>query len=108
MLTLLTMSVVQLALALHVRNTLIDSAAEGARFAALADTELAEGVDRTRALIGVAVGRAYAEAIEVSLDDRAGARIVTVSVVAPLPVLGLIGAPGLLEVRGHAVLEELA
>jgi len=108
MLTILMMSVVQLALALHVRNTLIDAAAEGARFAALADTELSEGEDRTRRLITIAVGDAYAQTVQASLADRSGASIVTVEVRAPLPVLGLIGAPGLLEVQGHALLESLS
>lgn len=41
LLTLLTVSVLQFALALHVRSTLIDAAAEGARHAALADSSLA-------------------------------------------------------------------
>lgn len=108
LLTVLMLSVLQLALALHVRNTLIDAAAEGARFAALADTELQDGEDRTRRLIAVAVGSSYAEAVSASVSDRDGASIVTILVRAPLPILGLIGAPGTLEVQGHAVLETLA
>ncbi|HXH32838.1 MAG TPA: TadE/TadG family type IV pilus assembly protein [Plantibacter sp.] len=108
MLTVLMMSVVQLALALHVRNTVIDAASEGARFAALADTALSEGEDRTRELIAIAVGTNYTESIEATLSDRGGVSIVTVAVRAPLPILGLIGAPGLLEVEGHAVLESLS
>lgn len=108
MLTILMMSVVQLALALHVRNTVIDAASEGARFAALADTALSEGEDRARALIAIAVGTDYTESIEATLSDRGGVSIVTVVVRAPLPILGLIGAPGLLEVEGRAVLETLS
>lgn len=108
LLTILMLSVMQLALALHVRNTLIDAAAEGARFAALADTELQDGEDRTRRLITVAVGSTYAEAVSASVADRDGASIVTIVVRAPFPVLGLLGAPGTLEVQGHAVLETLA
>ncbi|MDQ2661335.1 MAG: pilus assembly protein, partial [Actinomycetota bacterium] len=34
LLTVLALAVVQLALALHVRNTMLDAAAEGARYAA--------------------------------------------------------------------------
>ena len=45
---MLTLAVVQLALALHVRNTVIDAAAEGARFASLAGSSPADGVARTR------------------------------------------------------------
>ncbi|MET0782884.1 MAG: TadE/TadG family type IV pilus assembly protein, partial [Leifsonia flava] len=51
LLTTLALAVVQLALALHVRNTVIDAAAEGARYAALADNTLADGEERTRMLI---------------------------------------------------------
>lgn len=106
-LAVLMMSVVQLALALHVRNTLIDAAAEGARFGALADTELLDGADRARQLIAVAVGSGYTEDVHATLVDRGGADLVTVTVRAPLPVIGLIGLPGVLEVEGHAVLETL-
>lgn len=108
MLTVLMLSVVQLALALHVRNTAIDAASEGARFAALADTELQDGEERTRQLIAIAVGDSYAGAVTSSIDHRDGTAIVTIVVRAPLPVLGLIGVPGVLEVQGHAVLEELS
>ena len=46
LLTVLTLSVIQLGLALHIRNTVIDAAAEGARFGSLADNQLADGVAR--------------------------------------------------------------
>ena len=55
-LTVVTVSVLQLALALHVRNTVLDSAAEGARFAALADNSAVDGVVRCQNLITAAVG----------------------------------------------------
>ena len=54
LLTVLALAVVQLALALHVRNTLLDAAAEGARYAALAGSSDGdrrrphEGPDRRR------------------------------------------------------------
>ena len=107
MLTILMISVVQLAIALHVRNTLIDAAAEGARLGALADTELLDGAERTRDLVAVAVGEAYTGDIRASLADRGGVDVVTVTVRAPLPVIGLLGLPGALEVEGRAVLETL-
>ena len=49
LLTALLLAVVQLALALHVRNTVLDAAAEGARYAALAGSSAEAGVQRTRA-----------------------------------------------------------
>ena len=71
LLTVLTLSVMQLGLALHIRNTVLDAAAEGARVAALADNGLADGVARTTDLISVALGEAYAgvETLVTSLED---------------------------------------
>ena len=48
LLTVLTLSVMQLGLALHIRNTMQDAAAEGARYGALADNVPSDGVRRTR------------------------------------------------------------
>ena len=56
LLTVLTLAVLQLALALHIRNTVLDAAAEGARYAALADSGLDQGVARSRDLIASAIG----------------------------------------------------
>ena len=67
-LTVLTVSVLQLALALHVRNTVLDAASEGARFAALADNAPADGVARCRTLIALAIGGDYAR--DVTVVDR--------------------------------------
>ena len=60
MLTFLTLAVLQLALALHIRNTVLDAAAEGARFGALADNTPSDGVARTIELITSAIGPDYA------------------------------------------------
>ncbi|WP_308201042.1 TadE/TadG family type IV pilus assembly protein [Agromyces mediolanus] len=105
LLTLLALGVIQLALALHVRNTVLDAAAEGARFAALAGVAPEAGAARTRELISTAVGAGYATEIEQSRVDRDGVELVRVTVRAALPVLGLFGPPASLEVSGHAVRE---
>lgn len=107
LLTVLTLSVLQLGLAMHVRNTVLDAAAEGARFAALADSGLAEGEARTRDLITAAVGPAFATDIRVSYGRYAGHRSTEVRVVSPLPLLGLIGFDRGLEVVGRAAVETL-
>jgi len=105
LLTVLTLGVMQLALALHVRNTVLDAAAEGARYAFLADSSLAEGTARTRDLIQIAVGPAYAQGITASYGSEGGVPTVQMRVVAPLPLLGLIGINRGLEVEGHAARE---
>ncbi|HAM26468.1 MAG TPA: pilus assembly protein TadE [Microbacteriaceae bacterium] len=107
LLTVLTLSVMQLALALYIRNTVLDAAAEGARFAALADSGLADGAERTRDLITAALGPSYATDIQAGYGRFAGHRSVQVRVVAPIPLLGLLGIDRGLEVVGHAALETL-
>ena len=77
LLTVLTLSVIQLALALHIRNTVIDAAAEGARYAALADSALPDGVARTRDLITVAIGAAYARDVTASYGSYLGPSVGT-------------------------------
>ena len=107
LLTILTLSVMQLGLALHIRNTVLDAAAEGARFAALADNELADGVVRTRDLITVALGPDYASDVTASTGSYLGHPAAAVTVRTPLPLIGLVGIEGGLEVVGHAAIETL-
>nr|WP_281286474.1 TadE family protein [Agromyces intestinalis] len=105
LLTTLALAVVQLALALHVRNTLLDAAAEGARYAAISGTTDVEGAERTRDLIATALGDAYGQHINVDRSDRDGVPTVAITVRATLPVVGLIGLDRGLEVTGHAAVE---
>ena len=107
LLTVLTLAVMQLALALHVRNTVLDAAAEGARFASLADRGLSDGAARTRELITAALGPAYAAHVDASYGGYAGHPSAQVRVVTPLPLIGLIGFDRGLEVVGHAAVETL-
>lgn len=106
-LTVLTVSVLQLALALHVRNTVIDAAAEGARFAALGDNTPVDGIARCRALITAAIGPDYATDISAASASWRGFPAVTITVRTMLPLIGLLGVGGALEVSGHAVVETL-
>lgn len=103
MLTLLCMSVIQLMLVLHVRNLLIDAAASGARYGALADRTQADAVGRTSELIGRSLSSEFSSDIssqEIDIDGRA---TLEVTVKAPLPIFGLIGPGHTLHVTGHAV-----
>lgn len=105
LLLFLVLGVLQLALVLHVRNTVQDAAAEGARWAALADSSLSAGHDRTRDLIETAVGEQYAQDVRVEYEMWLGHPAIIVTVRAPLPLLGLWGPPQSLEVSGHAARE---
>lgn len=105
LLTLVVLSVMQVALAAHIRSTLIDAAAEGARHAALADSSLEAGVERSRDLISTALGAGYAGAIAATHTVDGDVPMVVVTVRAPLPLLGMAGLDDGLEVSGRAAIE---
>jgi Flp pilus assembly protein TadG len=107
LLTVLTLSVMQLALGLHVRNTVIDAAAEGARFGALADNSLGDGVARTTDLIETAIGNGYARNVSATYGTFNGHPTAVITVRTPLPLLGLVGIDDGLEVSGRAAIETL-
>ena len=105
LLTFVFLGVVQLATVLHVRNTLVDCAAEGARYGALADRTPEQGAQRARDLIVTALSPRYAERVSARTARVAGLETVEVTVEAPLPVIGLLGPADRLTVQGHGVLE---
>ncbi|CAH0159783.1 hypothetical protein SRABI76_01007 [Microbacterium oxydans] len=107
LLTILTLAVLQLAFAVYVRNVVHDAAVEGAYHAALADTGLDEGAERTRTVITRAVGPSYAEEITVGRSTRFGSPTIDVRVRTTLPVIGLLGIPRAWEVEAHAPEETL-
>ncbi|WP_269440039.1 TadE family protein [Arthrobacter sp. zg-Y916] len=101
LLTLIAVAVIQLALILHVRNTLIDAASSGARYGTLADRTPEDGVERTRDLISQSLSPVFAEDVTYSRTGG-GAGMLQVRVSAPLPVIGFLGPQGGIEVSGHA------
>lgn len=105
LLTLFFLGIIQLALVLHVRNTLVDAAASGARYGTLADRNAADARERTTQLIGVALTAEFARDVSTAETTYAGIRTLEVTVRAPLPVIGLIGPREMLEVKGHAALQ---
>lgn len=107
LLTVLTLGVLQLGSALLIRNTVHDAAAEGARWAALADNSLEDGILRTRELLGTALGDGYAGDISAHYGSYLGHPAAIVVVRTPLPLLGPIGIERGLEVSAHAALETL-
>lgn len=100
------LGVVQLGLALHARNTLIACAAEGARYGARADAAPGAAVQRTQALVSASLSPRYARTVTSRRTTFDGVRVVEVRVVAPVPVLGLLGPDGSLDVVGRAFEED--
>lgn len=106
LLSLMFISILQLALVLHIRNTLIDAAVSGAQFGTLADRSANEGAARSKALIAGALPPGFAEQISYSEKEIGGMRTLEISVKAPLPLIGLIGVGQTLEVSGHAAFQD--
>lgn len=89
----------------HVRNTLVDCAAEGARYGGLADRSPEQGAERTRELIALSLAPRYAQDVSAATVVRGGLRVVEVTVEAPVPVVGLLGVGRGITVRGHGIEE---
>ena len=101
----LVLGLVQVALVLHVRNTLTAAATEGARYAATVDRQPQDGIARTRAQISGAIADRFAGEVTGSGTVVDGVPTVEIRVHATVPTLGLWGPGVELEVAGHAVRE---
>ncbi len=106
LLTFLTLGVLQLGLAVYVRNVAHDAAVEGAYRASLADTDDAEGLELARSIVARTVGGgvvhdAVAERVDI------GYPAVSVTLTVTVPLVGLAGVPGGWEVTGHAPVQEI-
>jgi hypothetical protein len=109
LLSLLFLSIVQLGLVVHVRNTLIDCASQGARYGARAGRVPDDGLARTRELVAAELSQRYAERlseVSASLVEVSGVPAVEVRIRGPLPLVGLVGPAGELTVMGHAFAEQ--
>ena len=105
LLMVLFLAVLQVGVALDVRNTLVAAAADGARYAAAAGRSPGDAVAETREVIGASLPARYAADVTSEVQAVGGLDTVVVQVRAPLPLLGLFGPAGELVVRGHALLE---
>lgn len=103
----LVLGLVQVALVLHVRNTLTAAATEGARYAATVDRRPEDGIARTRAQIAGALADRFAGDISAGDTEVGGVPTVEVRVHAAVPPLGLWGPAVSLDVAGHAVRESV-
>lgn len=102
----IVLGVVQVALVMHVRNTLSAAASEGARAAAVVDGNPAVGAARTRELIRAALADRNADQVTAGVELVGGVPGTVVRVRADVPALGLFGPSVSLSVEGHAVRED--
>jgi len=107
LLTVLTLGVMQLGLAVYVRGVAHDAALEGAYHAALADVADEEGAARARAVIDRTVGAGLVGSVETRRSSERGYPAVEVTLRITVPLVGLLGVPGAWEVTAHAPLDSL-
>ena len=101
----LVLGILQLALVLHVRNTLASAAAEGARHAAVAGSSPAAGQAKVQELVDGALSQGFVRSVTVRPVSIGGAPGFESVVEADVTVLGL-GGPGVhIRVEGHAIAE---
>lgn len=105
LLGLLFLAVFQLGLALHIRNTLIACASEGARYGARADAAPQDGVTRAGELVSASLPGRFADKITAEATTIDGIAVVQLRIEAPLPVLGLLGPDRVLAVQARAFSE---
>jgi Flp pilus assembly protein TadG len=101
----LFLGIVQVALVLHVRNTLAAAASEGARYAATVDRPPDAGAARTREQISGALAARFARRVVSRPASVHGVPGVEVDVTADVPPLGIWGPAVRITVSGHAVEE---
>ena len=99
------LAVMQLGLALHVRNTLTQAASEGARAGARLDAAPEAGVARAREVVTGALSARFAGDIRASTATVEGVAVVVITIRAPVPVIGPIGPERALTVTGRAFQE---
>jgi Flp pilus assembly protein TadG len=100
--------VFQVGVVLHVRNILVASAAEGARYGAAADRTPDEGAARANAAIADALGGRISSSITCTAvpgGDVGGAPVVDIRCTGPLPVVFIPAGPLSITVHGHALEE---
>jgi len=102
----LFLAIMQVALVLHIRNSLVAAASEGARYAATIDRGPADGAERTRELIESSLADRFADDVTASQTRVDGYPGIEVDVSANVPTLGLWGPAITLHVSGHAVEEQ--
>lgn len=105
LLCLMFLAVFQLGLALHIRNTLIACASEGARYGARANATPQDAVDQAGQLISASLTDRYAHNITATTTTVDGIQVLQLRIEAPLPVLGPLGPDRVLSVQARAFSE---
>ncbi|MFS3128081.1 TadE family protein [Nocardioides sp. Bht2] len=101
----LVLGIIQVAVVLHVRNTLTSAATEGARYAGRSDVGLEAGERYARERAEAVVADRFLHGVEARSLRLDGAEVIEVRITAEVPALGLFGPSVRLEVEGHGLKE---
>ncbi|WP_367650621.1 TadE/TadG family type IV pilus assembly protein [Nocardioides sp. zg-1308] len=102
----LVLGILQLALVLHVRNTLASAAAEGARHAAVAGSSAPAGRAKVQELVDGALSQDFVRSVTVRPALVGGAPGYETVVGADVSLLGIGGTTIHVRVSGHAIAEQ--
>ncbi len=102
----LVLGIAQVALVLHVRNTVTAAASDGARAAAVLDAGPDVARTRARDVVRTTLADRFADAVSARESVIDGVPVVEVRIRAEVPPLGLWGPSVPIEVVGHAVRQE--
>ncbi len=102
MVVMVALSVIQLALFVHVRNGLTDAAVQASYFAALQGNDVDDGVERAHTI----AERRFASLVDPRVTAAEHDGIIRIEIRADLPLVGFLGPSNALVVSGHAVKEE--
>ena len=105
LLVTMVLALMQVILLAHVRHTLTQAAAEGARQAGLIDVTREQALTHTRELISVALSDSYAGDVSLDRSLELGVPTAVITIRAPFPALGLWSVGGVLSVSAHAPME---
>lgn len=100
---MIALMIVQAALIVHTRNTLVDAAVQGAHHASLVGSSPQDGAERAERLIDERFGGGLE--VEATAQQEADG-VIRVQVSATLPLVGLLGPAGAMTVQGRAIDEE--
>lgn len=102
----LVLGIAQVALVLHVRNTMVAAASDGARSAAMLDASPDAAERRAREVVRTTLADRYADRVVARESVVGGVTVVEVSIRGDVPPLGLWGPGVPLDVVGHAIVQD--
>lgn len=102
----LIFGIAQVALVMHVRNTMTAAASDGARAAAGLDASVEDARTRARDVLSTTLADRYADGVTARQAQVDGMNVVEVRVTGSVPPLGLWGPRVEVDAVGRAVRQE--